>query len=69
MVTATANGRLELVSLKLDPSVVNPGDLDMLQDLVMAAVNEAVRRAQELAREEIRQATGLPIPDLLGGVG
>jgi DNA-binding YbaB/EbfC family protein len=69
MVTATANGRLELVRLSIDPSVVNSGDLAMLQDLVLAAVNEVMRRAQEVAREEIQQVTGLPIPNLLGGGG
>jgi DNA-binding YbaB/EbfC family protein len=69
MVTATANGRLELVRLSIDPSVVNAGDVEMLQDLVVAAVNEVMRRAQEVAREEIQQVTGFPIPNLLGGGG
>jgi DNA-binding YbaB/EbfC family protein len=69
MVAVTANGALEIVRVKVDPSVVNPNDIEMLQDLVVAAVNEAIRRSQEVAREEIQQATGLPIPDLLGGAG
>jgi DNA-binding protein YbaB len=55
--------------LSIDPSVVNAGDLEMLQDLVVAAVNEVMRRAQEVAREEIQQVTGFPIPNLLGGGG
>jgi DNA-binding YbaB/EbfC family protein len=67
MVTATANGRLELVSVRIDPSVVNPQEVPMLQDLVVAAVNDAIRRAQQIAREEMQQVTGLPIPDFLGG--
>ena len=69
MVTAAANGRLELVRLNIDPSVVNSRDLEMLQDLVVAAVNEVMRRAQEVAREEIQQVTGFPIPNILGGGG
>jgi hypothetical protein len=68
-VTATANGRLELVRLRIDPRLVDPSDLEMLQDLVVAAVNEVLRRAQELAKRELEQATGLPLPGLLGGSG
>lgn len=68
-VAVTANARLELVSVRVDPELVDPGDLDMLQDLFVAAANEALRRAQEIAREEFRQATGLPLPDFMGGSG
>jgi DNA-binding YbaB/EbfC family protein len=67
IVTATVNGRLELVRLQIDPSAVDPDDVAMLQDLVVAAVNQALRRAQEMAREELTQATGFPMPDLFGG--
>ncbi len=67
MVTARVNGKLELVSIKIDRQAVDPRDVEMLQDLIAAAVNEALRRAQELAREELQRATGLPISTLLGG--
>ncbi len=69
MVTARVNGKLELVSIQIDRQAVDPRDVEMLQDLIAAAVNEALRRAQELAREELQRATGLPISTLLGGIG
>jgi DNA-binding YbaB/EbfC family protein len=68
MVTAVANGRLELVKVSIDPQAVDKRDVEMLQDLVIAAVNEALRRAQELAREEMQRVTGLPLGDMLGGL-
>lgn len=65
MVTAVANGRQEIVSIKIDPEVVNPEDVEMLQDLVVAAVNEALRRSQEMVQEEMSKITGgLKIPGL-----
>jgi DNA-binding protein YbaB len=57
------------VGVRIDPSVVDAQDVEMLQDLVMAAINEALRRAQEAARDELQQATGLPIPNLFGVLG
>ena len=68
MVTAKVNGRLELVEVRIDPGAVDPNEVEMLQDLVAAAVNQALQRAQELMREELQQVTGLPIADLLGGL-
>ena len=67
MVTVVANGRQEVLSIKIDKSVVDPGDVDMLQDLVAAAVNEALRKSQELMKDEMGRLTagmGLP-PGLL----
>ncbi|MBI5587126.1 MAG: YbaB/EbfC family nucleoid-associated protein [Deltaproteobacteria bacterium] len=67
MVTATVNGAQELVSLKIDPSVVDPKDIDMLQDLVTAAVNEGVRRSKQMVSEEMSKLTsglGMNIPGL-----
>ncbi len=67
MVTVVANGRQEIISIKIDPSVVDPNDTEMLQDLVVAAVNEALRKSQELMKEEMANLTagmGLP-PGLL----
>jgi hypothetical protein len=67
MITVVANGRQEVLSVKIDPSVVDPNDIEMLQDLVAAAVNEALRKSQELMKEEMANLTagmGLP-PGLL----
>ena len=63
MVTVVANGKQEIVSIKIDPEVVNKDDIEMLEDLIVAAVNEAKRRAQELVMNEISKLTGgLGIP-------
>jgi DNA-binding YbaB/EbfC family protein len=65
MVTAIMNGRQELVSLKLEPQVVDPQDLEMLQDLIVAAVNDALRKSHEMAAGEMgKLAGGLNIPGL-----
>ncbi len=57
-VTATVNGRHELTALAIRPEVVDPDDAEMLADLVMAAVNEAVRQAAKKAEEEMSAITG-----------
>lgn len=65
MVTAVANGKQEIISVKIDPEVVKLNDMEMLQDLVLAAVNEALKKAQEMISEEMRKITGgLNIPGL-----
>jgi DNA-binding YbaB/EbfC family protein len=65
MVTVVANGHQEIVSLKIDPQVVDPQDIEMLQDLVVAAINDALRKAQELAAGEMGKiAGGINIPGL-----
>jgi len=65
MVTVVASGGGEIVSIKIEQDVVNPDDVDMLQDLVMAAVNEALRRAQEMVNQEMSKLTGgLQLPGL-----
>ncbi|HET6231294.1 MAG TPA: YbaB/EbfC family nucleoid-associated protein [Longimicrobiaceae bacterium] len=63
MVTATADGRGKIRSLKIDPSVVAAGDVEMLEDLVLAAVSEAQTRAQQLYEDEMRKLSGgMPMP-------
>ena len=63
MVTVVANGRQEVLSIKIDRSVVDPNDIEMLQDLVSAAVNEALRKSQELMKEEMGRLTaGMGLP-------
>jgi len=67
MVTATVNGAQELVSVKIDPSVVDPKDIEMLQDLVTAAVNEGLRRSKQMVSDEMGKLTaglGMNIPGL-----
>ena len=69
MVTVVASGAGELVSIKIEKDVVNPDDVDMLQDLILAAANEALRRAQQMVNEDMSKLTmGLNIPGL-GGLG
>ena len=57
-VKATMTGALELVSIEIDPEVVDPEDVEMLQDMVLAATNEALRSAQELAANRMNAAAG-----------
>jgi len=65
MVTVVANGRQELVSIKIDPEVVSKDDVQMLEDLVLAATNEALRKSRELVQQELGKLTGgLKIPGL-----
>lgn len=65
MVSVTANGAQEVLEVKIDPAVVNPEDVEMLQDLVLAAVNEAMKKAGDMMKEEMAQATGgIKIPGM-----
>ncbi|MBI4685874.1 MAG: YbaB/EbfC family nucleoid-associated protein [Nitrospirae bacterium] len=69
MVTVTANGGGEVVSIKIEKDVVNPDDIEMLQDLILAATNEALRRANEMTGDAMSKLTGgLQLPGL-GGLG
>jgi hypothetical protein len=71
MVTVVANGASEIVSIRIEKDVVNPDDIEMLQDLILAASNEALRRAQEMVSEEMSKLTGgLNVPGMgnLGGM-
>lgn len=65
MVTVTANGAMEIVAVKIDPEVAKSGDAEMLQDLVMAATNDALRKSREMMAEAMKGVTGgLQIPGL-----
>jgi DNA-binding YbaB/EbfC family protein len=65
MVEVVANGRQEVLSLRLDPEVVNPDDTDMLQDLILAAINDALNRSREMVSDEMAKLTGgMKIPGL-----
>jgi nucleoid-associated protein EbfC len=66
MVKVTANGRQQLVSIQIEKEVVDPDDVEMLQDLILAAVNDALTKAQEMATEEMNKLTGgLNIPGMM----
>jgi len=65
MVTVVANGRQQIVSIQIESEVVDPDDVEMLQDLVLAAVNDALAKAQEMVSSEMGKLTGgLNIPGL-----
>ena len=65
VVTYKANGKKEIVSIKIDASVVDPEDVEMLEDLITAAVNEALRKAEDMVAKEMSKLTGgLNIPGL-----
>jgi DNA-binding YbaB/EbfC family protein len=65
MVTVVADGKQDIVSIRIDPEVVNKDDVEMLQDLIVAAVNEARKRSQDLMAGEMGKLTGgLGIPGL-----
>ena len=66
MVAVTVNGKFEILSLRIEKEVVNPEDVEMLQDLIIAAVNEGVRKAQEMSASEMAKITGgMQIPGLM----
>ncbi|MBN2380707.1 YbaB/EbfC family nucleoid-associated protein [candidate division WOR-3 bacterium] len=64
MVTAVSNGNGTILELKIEKEVIDPQDKSMLEDLIIAAVNEARRKAQESARVEAQKIIGIPIPGL-----
>ncbi len=66
MVTARLNGKQELENITLSPDVVDPDDIEMLQDLITAAVNDAQRKLQEITQDKMGAVTGgMQIPGLL----
>ena len=66
IVSVRVNGKFEILSLKIEKEVVNPDDVEMLQDLIVAAVNEGIRKAQEMAASEMGKITGgMQIPGLM----
>lgn len=65
MVTVTANGAMQLVSISIDPEAAKSGDVEMLQDAVMAASNEALRKARDMMAEQMKAVTGgMNVPGL-----
>jgi nucleoid-associated protein EbfC len=69
MVTATVDGKGQVKNVSIDPTVVDPGDVEMLEDLVLAALSEAQNKARETYEQEIQKvAGGLPFPMKLPGL-
>ena len=67
MVTVVVNGQQEILSIKIDPEVVDPDDVEMLQDLILAAINDGMARAKSMVNEEMSKLTGgLNIPNIPG---
>jgi hypothetical protein len=66
MVKVTVNGKQELVSLKIDKEVVNPDEMDMLEDLILAAANKALENAGRMAKEEMSKVTSGMLPNIPG---
>ncbi len=67
VVRATVNGGMELVELEINPEAVDPEDTEMLRDLIIAAVNEGLRSAQDMVQEEMQKITGgLNLPNIPG---
>ncbi len=65
MVTATVNGKYELISIAVDKNVIDPADPEMLQDLIVAAVNQAIVKIREMTKDEMGKLTGgLNIPGM-----
>ena len=65
VIKVVANGKGEILEMKINPEVVNPNEIEMLQDLVMAAVNQARQKAEELMKQNLAKITGgLKIPGL-----
>lgn len=67
MVTVVVNGKQELLSIKIDPEVIDPQDPEMLQDLILAAVNDGLAKAKQMVNEEMGKLTGsMNLPNLPG---
>ncbi len=66
MVKATANGKREVLKIEIDPILIKPEDQNLMQDLVVAAVNKALQKAEEEAKEELRKKTDGLLPNIPG---
>jgi hypothetical protein len=68
MVKATANCKLEIIAVEIEPEVIDPDDKEMLEDLIAGAVNQAIKAAQDRSNEEMQKVTGGILGNLPGGL-
>jgi DNA-binding YbaB/EbfC family protein len=68
MVTVKANGKQKVLSVTIDPEVVNPDDVEMIEDLVTAAVNQALEKSRDLSQQEMQKIAGGMLGNLPGGL-
>jgi DNA-binding YbaB/EbfC family protein len=68
MVTVTVSGKQRVLSVKIDPEVVTSDDVEMLEDLIVAAVNQALEKSQEMAQEEMQKVSGGLLGNFPGGL-
>jgi len=68
MVTVRINGKQKVLSVKIDPEVVAPDDVEMLEDLIVAATNQALEKSKEMAQEEMQKIAGGVLGNLPGGL-
>jgi DNA-binding YbaB/EbfC family protein len=68
IVTVAATGKRKIIKLKIDPEVINPDDIEMLEDLLVAAVNQALEKSQELEQQEMKKVAGGLLGNLPGGL-
>lgn len=68
MVIVTATGKQKILSIKMDPEVSGSGDVEMLEDLIVSAVNQALEKSQEMAQQELQKVTGGMLGNLPGGL-
>ena len=68
MVTVTANGKQQIVSIKIDPEVLSDDDVEMLEDLVVAATNQALEKSQEMSQTEMQKVAGGMLGNLPPGM-
>ena len=68
MVTVAASGKQKILSIKIDPTVVTPEDVEMLEDLIAAATNQALEKSKQMAQEEMQKIAGGVLGGLAGGL-